>query len=70
MENDDAYLTADAGKNNEEYDNLNNSEKEGQKTVGYQEILKIDVINIFCKKTIWRPIYKVIDVTFFEETTH
>ena len=33
-----------------------------------QETLEIDVENINTKKTIWRPIYEVIDAPFFEDT--
>ena len=36
VENYDAYLTANVGTTNGEYDNKNNSEKEEQKTVGYK----------------------------------
>ena len=46
VENSDAFLTADASKINEEYENMNLSEKEDQNTVVYQETLKIDVKNI------------------------
>ena len=47
---------------------MNISDEEEQKTVVYQENLKIDVKNINKNiKTIWRPIYDVIYVTLFEE---
>ena len=60
--NADSYLTADASKTNEEYDNMNISEKEEQETVGCQETLKIDVKNIDKNiKTIFIPIYIVIN---------
>ena len=36
VENVDAYLTADAGKINEDNDNMNISYKEHQKTVEYE----------------------------------
>ena len=43
--------------------------EEEKKIVEYQETLKVDVKNISKnKKSIWRPTYEVIDVTFFEET--
>ena len=44
--NADADLTADASKTNEKYDDMKVLEKEEQKTVGYQETLKMDVKNI------------------------
>ena len=48
---------------------MNISEKEEQKNVVYQQVSKIYVENIDINiKTIWRPIYKVIDAPFFEET--
>ena len=57
-ENTDPDLTADASKD----DNINISEKEEQKTVGYKETLGIYVENIDKNiKAIWRPIYEVID---------
>ena len=46
VENDEADLTAGASKINEDNDNMYISNKEGQKTVGYQETLKVDVENI------------------------
>ena len=63
--NADAYLTAYANKINEDYENMNITEKEDQNTVEYQETLKIDVKNINKNKTLWIPIYEVIDATFF-----
>ena len=68
MENDDAYLNADASKINKDDDNMKISMEEEQKTVEYQETLKVDVKNIPEKKPIWRPIYEAIDAPFFEET--
>ena len=69
VENYDADLTTDASKTNEEDDDMNILDKEEQKTVVYQEILKIYVENIDKNiKTAWRPIYEVIDAPFFEET--
>ena len=46
VENSDADLTSDASKINEESANIKISMKEEQKSVEYQEILKIDVGNI------------------------
>ena len=64
--NNDADLTKDSGKTNKEDDDMNISEKEEQKTLDYKEALKIYVKNINKNiNTIWRPIYKVIDITFF-----
>ena len=66
VENDDADLTVDASKTNQEEYGMNISEKEEQKNVEYQETLKIDVKNIDKNiKLIWRPVYEVIDATFF-----
>ena len=42
--------------------------EEDQKTLEYQETVKLDVKSIAKnKKNIWRPIYKGIDTSFFEE---
>ena len=41
-----ADLTSDSGKTNEKYDSINILEKYEQKTVKYQETLKMDVENI------------------------
>ena len=69
VENDDTDLTADASKTNEEDDNMNILEKENHNTVQNQETLKIYIKNIDKNiNTIQRPIYEVIDATFFEET--
>ena len=68
MENSDPYLFAYASKTNEEDSKMNISEKEAQKTVEYQETLKIDVENIDKNiKTIWIPIYEVIDDLFLKK---
>ena len=62
-------LTTYASKINEEDDDMSISYQEKKNTVGYQENLKIDVKNINKHiKTTCRPIYEVIDATFFEET--
>ena len=42
--------------------------EEYQKTVEYQETMKADLGNIAKKRKKWRPIYKVIDASYFEET--
>ena len=66
MANNDADLTKDAGKTDKKDDDMNISEREEQKTLDYKETLKIYVKNINKDiNTIWRPIYKVIDITFF-----
>ena len=43
VENADVDLNANASKTNKEYDKMNISDKEEQKTVRSQETLKIDV---------------------------
>ena len=68
--NADANLTTDESKTNEVDDDMKILEKEDQKTVGYQETLKIYVKNINKSiTTIWRPLYEVIDGIFFEKLT-
>ena len=68
VDNSGVDLTADASKTNEEYYNMNISDKEEKKFVGYHENFKIDVKNIDKTiKTIWRPMYEVINVTFLKE---
>ena len=43
--------------------------KEYKKTLEYQETLSIDIVNIASKKQpFWRPIYEVIENSYFEET--
>ena len=70
LENTDENLNEHASKTIEEDDNTNILEKEDQKTVGYQETLKIDVKNIAKNiKTICRPIYEVINVAFSKKQT-
>ena len=65
VKNADTYLTADVGKTNEEDEDMKISDKEENKTVGYQETLKIYVNNIDKNiKTKWIPIHEVIDDTF------
>ena len=66
----DVYLTVDASKTNEEDFYMYISEKEYQKTVEYQETLKVDVKNINKNiKTIWIQIYEVIDAKFLKKLT-
>ena len=66
VKNSDTDVSADASKTNEENWDMNISKKEEHTTVGYQETLKIDVENINKNiNTIWRPIYEVMDETFF-----
>ena len=66
--NYDAYVTADAGKYNEDSDNINTSMEEEHKTVEYQDTLKVYVKNIARnRRKIWRQIYEVIDAPYFEE---
>ena len=48
---------------------MKTSMEEDQQTAKYQNTLKVDVKNIAKNKTTtWRPIYEVIDTSFFEET--
>ena len=67
-ENVDADVTVDAGKVNEDCDNIIILMEEDQKTLEYQEYMKVDVKNITKNpKNIWEPIYEVIDTSFVEE---
>ena len=69
VENANADLTTDASQIYKDNDDMNISETEEHKTVGYQAILIIDVINTNKNiKTIWRLIYEVIGAPLFEET--
>ena len=43
--------------------------KEENITLEYQETINVDIENIACKKQpFWRPIYEVVDKSYFEET--
>ena len=44
--------------------------KEEQNTLEYQEPMKVDAENTSKNKQKWIPIYKVIDTSFFLETTN
>ena len=68
VENYDADLTADSSKTNKEDERMNFLQIEGQKTLGYQDTLKIDVESIDkSKNTIWRSICEVIDIHFLKK---
>ena len=43
--------------------------EEEENTLEYQETMKLDIENISSKKqSFWRPIYEVIENSYFEET--
>ena len=43
--------------------------EEEKKTLEHQETMNVEIENIFSKKQpFWRPIYEVIEYSYFEET--
>ena len=63
-----AGVNAEANKIDEENNDMIISMEGEQKTLEYQETIKLDVENIVKNKNKWRPIYEVIDTSFFAET--
>ena len=62
----DAYVTADASKANEDYENMIISMEEKQNTLNYQETMKVDVDNIIKnKKTYGNQYMKLLMLRFF-----
>ena len=67
--NDVADVNTESNKIDEDKNGMIISMEEEQKTLEYQETMKVDVENIAKNKTInWRPKYEVIDTSFFVET--